>query len=271
VTGKNSIQTHPVIIDKTGKYNGCLAIHPSVAVKATVDYDGDQVVVFTPPIDHAKVKLTPEELKELVDLKKKAYTTKFKDFYDKAEKVTYAKTEEELGVRSAEYNQETGEIENTKIQQLGGLRKRSLLFYGSKLPDPVEYGSKKDPREEPLTPENINRVCDVEKILKMREPRWVVKALEKTKWDDLTKEQKDLVGDYHIRRELNRRLQKLVDSEKLERLLKIVQNEKSFIEDNRLIDRGTDPKGLEIRIGNRLVDRVIWQQLKGSDILIDEA
>jgi len=241
-----------------------------VAVKATVDYDGDQVVVFTPSIDHAKVKLDPEELKALEDLKKKVYTARFQDLYKKAQDIEYAKTEKELGVRSAEYNQETGEIENTKIQQLGGLRKRSLLFYGSKLPEPIKYGSKKDPREEALTPENINRVCDVEKILKMREPRWVIKALEKTPWDDLTKEQKNLVEDYHIRRELNRRIQKLVDSQKLERLMKIIQNEKSFIEDNRLIDRGTDPKGLEIRIGGRLVDRVIWQQLKGSDILIDE-
>lgn len=270
VTGKESIQTHPVKIDKTGKFNGCLAIHPSVALKATVDYDGDQVVVFTPAIDHARVKLTDDELKELVDLKKKVYTDRFSDYYKKAEKVKYAKTEEELGVRSAQYNQETGEIENTKIQQLGGLRKRSLVFYGSKLPEPVKYGSKKDPREKPLTPEWVNHVCDVEKILKMREPRWLVRELEKTDWDDLTKKQKDLVEDYHIRRELGRRLQKLVDSEKLERLMKIIQNEKSFIEDNRLIDRGTDPKGLEIRLGNRLVDRVIWQQLRGSDILTEE-
>lgn len=270
VTGKFSIQTHPVKIDKTGKYNGCIAIHPSVALKATVDYDGDQVVVFTPSIGHAVVKLDDEELEELKGLKKSDYITRFNDFYDKAKEVKYAKTEEELGVRSAQYNQETGEIENTKIQQLGGLRKRSLLFYGSKLPEPIKYGSKKDPREKMLTPELVNHVCDVEKILKMREPRWLVRELEKTKWDDLTKEQKNLVEDYHIRRELGRRLQQLVDSEKLERLMKIIQNEKSFIEDNRLIDRGTDPKGLEIQIGNRLVDRVIWQQLKGSDILIDE-
>jgi hypothetical protein len=270
VTGKFSIQTHPVKIDKTGKYNGCIAIHPSVALKATVDYDGDQVVVFTPSIGHAVVKLEDEVLEELKGLKKSNYTTRFSDFYDKAKKIKYAKTEGELGVRSAQYNQETGEIENTKIQQLGGLRKRSLLFYGSKLPEPIKYGSKKDPKEEMLTPELVNRVCDVEKILKMREPRWLVRELEKTKWDDLTKEQKSLVEDYHIRRELGRRLQKLVDSEKLERLMKIIQNEKSFIEDNRLIDRGTDPKGLEIQIGNRLVDRVIWQQLRGSDILIDE-
>lgn len=270
VTGKFSIQTHPVKIDKTGKYNGCIAIHPSVALKATVDYDGDQVVVFTPSIGHAVVKLDDKDLKELKGLKKSNYTSRFSDFYDKAKKIKYAKTEGELGVRSAQYNQETGEIENTKIQQLGGLRKRSLLFYGSKLPEPIKYGSKKDPKEEMLTPELVNRVCDVEKILKMREPRWLVRELEKTKWDDLTKEQKNLVEDYHIRRELGRRLQQLVDSEKLERLMKIIQNEKSFIEDNRLIDRGTDPKGLEIQIGNRLVDRVIWQQLRGSDILIDE-
>jgi hypothetical protein len=266
-------KSHTLYVRRNGKpvWSGnCIAIHPSVALKATVDYDGDQVVVFTPSIGHAVVKLDDEELEELRGLKKSDYITRFGDFYDKARKVKYAKTEEELGVRSAQYNQETGEIENTKIQQLGGLRKRSLLFYGSKLPEPIKYGSKKDPREKMLTPELVNHVCDVEKILKMREPRWLVRELEKTKWDDLTKEQKSLVEDYHIRRELGRRLQQLVDSEKLERLMKIIQNEKSFIEDNRLIDRGSDPKGLEIQIGNRLVDRVIWQQLKTSDILIEE-
>jgi len=262
ITDKYSIQTHPVILDWSGKYSGILGIHPSVAVKATIDFDGDQIVAFTPPLEIARVELPEDEVEELKSLKKKKYNIDFKDLYEKAKKVKYAEDEIALGVYSAQYNQETAEIENTMIQTLGGLRKRALLLYGSEPQEPIRYGSKKDPREEPITPELINRVCDVEKILKMREPRWRVRELEQKKWDDLTPEEKELVKDYHIRKELNKRIQRLVDTKKLHRLKEIIQNEKSFMEEDRIINRDVDPINLVFSTKGRLIDMILWQQIK---------
>ena len=166
VTDKDSIQTHPVRLDFDGKYTGCIGIHPKAALKATIDYDGDQVVVFTPPIEHARVKLDDEEVQALKELKKDKYERTFKDLYKKAKDTKYAEDEAALGVWSARYNQETAEIENTMIQELGGLRKRAILFYGARQHTPLEYGSKKDPRTAKIAPDVINHACDVEKILK---------------------------------------------------------------------------------------------------------
>jgi len=272
VTNKDSIQTHPVRLDFDGIYTGCIGIHPESALKATIDYDGDQVVVFSPPIEHARIEIEDETIQALKDTRNLPYDIDFKDLYKKARAVKYAEDEEALGVKAARYNQETAEIENTMIQELGGLKKRSILFYGARKHAPLEYGSKLDPRVEEITPELINRVCDVEKILKMREPRWVVKELEQKPWDSLTDEQKALVSDYHIRRELKRRLQKLIDTEDLTRLKEIINKEKSFIEDDKVIDRAVDPINVKIEIGDRLIDRVVWQQLKGrKDILVEES
>jgi len=123
----------------------------------------------------------------------------------------YADDEVQLGVKSAQYNQNTAELENTMIQRLGGLRKSSLILYGSEIPEPIKYGSDADPREEALTPELINQVTDVEKILKMREPQWRVKELQTKNWDDLSNYEKGLVEDHYIRLQLRRRIQRLVD------------------------------------------------------------
>jgi len=271
VTDRYSIQTHPVDVDWSGDYNGIIGIHPEIALKATIDYDGDQVVAWNPVIEQAEIKLTKEEEKILKDsLKPENYKRSFEDLHKKAEETFYADDEVDLGVKSAKYNQNTAELENTMIQTLGGLRKRALLFYGSNIPEPVKYGSEKDPREEELTPDLINKVTDVEKVLKMREPQWKIRELRHKNWDDLTDYEKDLIKDHYIRLQLNRRLQKLVDSESLTRLLEVVRNEKAFIdEENKIIDRSVDPINLEIDIGSgRLIDRVIWQQLKNRpDIL----
>jgi len=269
VTDKNSIQTHPVRINWDGKYAGCMGIHPAAALMATIDYDGDQVVAFTPSIENARVKITDEELEELKSLKNKKYDTDFSDLYKKAKVTKYANDEQALGVSAARYNQETAEVENTTIQQFGGLKKRSILLFGAEKHEPLRYGSKKDPREAPVSPDTVNQVCDVEKILKMREPRWVVKALEKRDWDSLTDSEKFLVKDYHIRRELKRRLQQVIDANDLHRLKDIIRDEKSFIEDQHR-DRSVDPINLEIEIGNRLIDRVIWQQLRGRKDILEE-
>jgi hypothetical protein len=230
------------------------------------------VVVFTPVIEHAIIDMENSIIDGLKELKKKEYTESFKDLYKKAKEVKYAEDEEALGVYAARYNQETAEIENTMIQELGGLRKRAILFYCSKQHATLEYGSKKDPRTVDITPEIVNKVCDVEKILKMREPRWVVKELEQKPWDTLTDAEKELVSDYHIRRELKRRLQKLIDTEDLTRLKEVINKEKSFIEEDKVIDRAVDPINVEIEIGDRLIDRVIWQQIRGrKDILTEES
>jgi hypothetical protein len=271
VTNKDSIQTHPVRIDWDGKYTGCMGIHPAAALMATIDYDGDQIVAFTPPIENARIKIPDEDMEELKSLKDKKYDTGFEDLYAKARAIKYAEDEESLGVRAARFNQETAEIENTMIQQLGGLKKRAILLFGAEMHEPLKYGSKKDPREAPVSPETVNQVCDVEKILKMREPRWVVKELEQRDWDSLTDREKALAEDYHIRRELKRRLQKIIDAKDLHRLKDVITNERSFIEDDQVRDRSIDPINLEIEIGNRLIDRVIWQQLRGhKDILKEE-
>jgi hypothetical protein len=69
---------------------------------------------------------------------------------------------------------------------------------------------------------------------------------------------------------LRRRLQQLVDAKSLKRLLNVIRSEKSFIdEEGSVVERGADPINLEIDVGSgRLIDRVIWQQLKDRpDIL----
>jgi len=271
VTDRYSIQTHPVDITWDDDYQGVIGIHPEIAVKATIDYDGDQVVAWTPIIEQAEIKLDADDEKILKDsLKKENYDKKLEDLYKKASETFYADDEIQLGVKSAQYNQNTAELENSMIQRLGGLRKSSLLLYGSEVPEPIKYGSEKDPREKELTPDLINQVTDVEKILKMREPQWKIRDLQTRDWDNLTDYEKDLVEDHYIRLQLRRRIQRLVDAKSLKRLLEVIRNEKAFInEEGAVIDRGIDPENLDIDIGSgRLIDRVIWQQLKNRpDIL----
>jgi len=80
VTDRFSIQTHPVDVDWSGDYNGIIGIHPEIALKATIDYDGDQVVAWTPIIDQAVIKLNKEDEDKLKEsLKKKNYETRFED------------------------------------------------------------------------------------------------------------------------------------------------------------------------------------------------
>jgi hypothetical protein len=44
VTGKESIQTHPVEVDFTAKTRGTIGLNPTVALEATIDYDGDSCI-----------------------------------------------------------------------------------------------------------------------------------------------------------------------------------------------------------------------------------
>lgn len=271
VTTGDSIQTHPVDVDKTGKFRGSIGLNPTLALKATIDYDGDTVMVFTPPIPDAISTLDDEALTKLKSLKIKKFNEQFENLYDKAKKVKYGTSEEKLGISAARYNQETAEAESDMIERLGGLRKRSLILQGVNEPPTVIIGAGTK-YEEPvqLTMDVINMVTDVEKILKMKEPRWLLKEIQKKPIDTLTKEEWSLARDYYIRKELTRVVNVAIKDPGVKKLYGMLKQPSEYMREeftSKVAD--SDPIGMRLDTKNRLLDRILFNEVRESDIFVD--
>jgi hypothetical protein len=272
VTGKGSVQTHDVQVDFTGKYRGTMGMNPTVALEATIDYDGDTIVAFIPIIEDAIVKLEgTEAFDDLKAMKTKKYDQTFESLYEKAKDAKYAKTEEELGVQCASYNQIIAETENELIERLGGLRKRSMILQGKEIPPVVTIGEGTKYEEKiSMDMEIINRVTDVEKILKMKEPRWKVKSLEKIPISDLTIEEWDLVRDSYLRKELNKLVQSKTKDKGVKKLYDLLREPSDYMKKEFMTKTGEgDPIGLKLDTRSRLLDRIIYAELRESDIFED--
>ena len=272
VTGKESIQTHPVQVDFTGKFRGTLGMNPTVALEATIDYDGDTVVAFIPAIKDAVVELPEDTVNELKELKKEKFDQKFSDLYKKAHNLKYAQDEKELGVMCAAYNQQIAETENELIERLGGLRKRSMILQGKEAP-PVVTIAPGTKYEETHTMDIalINKITDVEKILKMREPRWKVKKLEKKTIDDLTSDEWELVRDAYLRKELTRLVNNVTKDKGVKKLYDLLREPSDYVKKEFVTKSGYegDPIGLKIDTKSRLLDRILYNELRESDIFED--
>ena len=122
-----------------------------------------------------------------------------------------------------------------------------------------------------MTPKLVNRVCDVEKVLKMREPYWTLRALYKKKWKDLNESERDLVEDMHIRRALKRLIKQEQTTPNTRLLNNLLRNEHAFMSPTgERRERSIDPLGLVIDPkSNRLLDKILYQQIKisGLDIV----
>lgn len=263
-----------VYVKRNGKPVWCgntIGLNPTVGLKATIDYDGDTIVAFVPVIEGAVSNLDKGELDDLKLLKKRKFDERFEDLYGKAKKVKYAESESELGVKCARYNQETAETENELIERLGGLRKRSMILQGKEEPPVVTIGTgTKDEESHVLDMETINRVTDVEKILKMREPRWLLKDLQKKPWDSLTDEQKDIVRDYHVRKELKKVVDEAVKDPGVRKLYDLLREPSQYMKEEFMSKAGdSDPIGMKLDTNNRLLDRILYNEIRMADIFTD--
>jgi hypothetical protein len=271
VTSGDSIQTHPVDVDFSGKYRSTIGMNPQVALKATIDYDGDAVAVFVPAIPDAVSYFDKDDDAAVAAVKKMKFDEKFVDLYDKAKKYKYGKDEVELGVKSSRYNQETAETENELIERLGGLRKRSLILQGKMEPVTVTIGVGSGLEEDHvLDMQTINRVTDVEKILKMREPRWLLKKLQKKPWSELTDDERNIVRDYHIRRQLRKVVDNAVRDPGVRKLYDLLKQPSEYMKEEFMSKAGeSDPIGMKLDTKNRLLDRILWNEIRMADIYTD--
>jgi hypothetical protein len=232
------------------------------------------VSVFVPPIDNAITEVDPDAIQKMKDRNKatyEGYHKNFEDYYSKAKKTKYAETEEELGAKAARYNQEIAETENELIERLGGLRKRSLILQSRNDPPVITIG-KGTKFEENITLDvaTINRVTDVEKILKMKEPRWLLKQVEHIPWQDLTPAQRELARDYHIRKELTKVVSKAVEDPGVRKLYDLLREPSKFMKEEFMSPaRENDPIGMKLDTKERLLDRILYNELRGSDVLVD--
>jgi hypothetical protein len=272
VTGKESIQTHPVQVDFTGKVRGTMGMNPTVALEATIDYDGDTVVAFVPPIKEAIVELPKEKIDTLKEWKTRKFDESFDVLYKKARKLKMAESEEELGVMCAAYNQQIAETENELIERLGGLRKRSMILQGKDAPPVVTIGDdSKYEESHTMDIALINRVTDVEKVLKMKEPRWKVKKLEKKPIDDLSKDEWELVRDSYLRKELTKLVNEAIKDKGVKKLYDLLREPSDYMKKEFVTKSGYegDPIGLKIDTTSRLLDRILYNELRESDIFED--
>jgi len=271
VTSGDSIQTHPVEVDLTGKTRSTIGLNPTIGLKATIDYDGDQVVVFVPAITDAVSTLNKEELAEVKALKKVKFNETFEGLYDKARNITYAGSEEELGVGCAAFNQQIAETENELIERLGGLRKRAMILQSKELPPIVTIGEgTKYEEQHSLDIAMINKITDVEKILKMREPRWKVRKIEKRKIEDLSPEEWELVRDSYLRKKLNKIINIEIKDPGVRKLYDLIREPSEYMQREFMGKSGEiDPIGLKLDTRSRLLDRILWNEIKTSDIYVD--
>jgi len=149
-----SIQTYTVVPDGTGRYKNCLGIHPLLATKGIIDFDGDEIVAFTPAIDEFVVKLTDKDKEGLRSYEKYDW----KDMEKKSEQLHL--TDDELAFQCAKWNQE--QFANDQyIYKLGGLRKRYTLSRGD---NPVTLKVLGVDTE--FNQERVNDICNVEGVMK---------------------------------------------------------------------------------------------------------
>jgi hypothetical protein len=230
------------------------------------------VVAFVPAIKDAIVELPNDAKEKLVEIKKDKYDKKFEDLYDKARNLKMAKDEQELGVMCAAYNQQIAETENELIERLGGLRKRSLILQGKEAPPVVKIGEgTKYEETHVLDIALINQITDVEKILKMKEPRWKVKKLEKKPIDELTQEEWDLVRDSYLRKELNKLVSDITKDKGVKKLYDLLREPSDYMKREFVTKSGYegDPIGLKIDTQSRLLDRILYNEIRESDIFED--
>jgi len=145
VTTGDSILQLRVRIDDTGKYKHVIGLNPATAEYATIDFDGDTVVLFVPPPgDEFIPRLSEEQKKVLEDIP---------SFYFSDEELrTCYRPLEKVAEEVKEYNAETRRIENSAIQRYGQDRRNAFLL----LPKIAEYF--------PLR--KINETFDIEQAMK---------------------------------------------------------------------------------------------------------
>jgi hypothetical protein len=269
ITDKSSIQTARVLTDFSGVFRGTIGVHVESAKKAQLDFDGDQIVVFSPAIIPAMIKPTQKEKEYLTGLMSEDYSQKiFKNLYDEARRVKYADNEEELGIKCSKYNQTIAQTENRLIQELGGVRRSALLLFKSERPPKITIGEGSNKRVFEFTPALVNRVCDVEKVLKMREPYWQLQELYKKKWGKLTESERDLVVDMHVRREIKRMIRLAQKDPNVRKMGDLLRKEHAFMGDEGIKrERKVDPLGVifDPKSG-RLLDQMILHQIKISGL-----
>lgn len=269
------VPNHIIYVRRGGKPIWCgntLGMNPTVALEATIDYDGDTVVAFVPVIEDAIVKLEgTKAYDDLKALKNRKFNEKFETLYTKAKDAKIADTEGELGIMCASYNQNIAETENELIERLGGLRKRSMILQGKELPPVVTIGAGSKYEEKVrMDMEIINKVTDVEKILKMREPRWKVKRLEKKPIDTLTPEEWGLVRDSYLRKELSKLVQTKIKDKGVKKLYDLLREPSEYMKKEFMTKTGEgDPIGLKLDTRSRLLDRILYNELRESDIFED--
>jgi len=280
VTSGNSIITMPVKTDWKNEHEGVIGIHPSIAGKATIDYDGDDVVVMVPhlPMKYFNLKLTEEdkkELKEEEELFKKNPRIFDMKYWESLARKAKNKDDKQFAIELAKYNEEVFNADNQEIGQLGGLRKRSLFAYGEKM---KKYKVKDiEDREHKVTPKLINDCTNVEKVMKSHESKMLVgrfaeeienykkgeKIMGEYTKKDLEGEFKDIynaLNAYKLRSELAKILNKVPRSQ-VSNLLK----EEEFALKEFAIGGGRIPQKIELN-PDLFIDRVVIERIKDLGI-----
>ena len=280
-----SVQTYEVIVDGTGRWKNAIGIHPYLAKQGVIDFDGDQVVAFTPIMDSRihDVKLNKGMKDEI-----RGYKKPF-DWEDLEKKVEDAHMPvDELADHCARYNAKQWK-DDKEIERLGGLRKRYVVSYTGDHPKLNVMGD-----EITFTPSYVNNLCNVENIMKKMLPlsdakayaarvvdpkrrhspakqkaeyKKVEKELEKQYQGEELQNMKDLVKDEVTRKILDSYLrQKDIktpfyplygdydpsDKNQWEGFLQFTKEKKfKFV----------------LEPDKRVVDKLIWLQLKDSDIV----
>ncbi|MEX0569039.1 MAG: hypothetical protein Q6363_007785 [Candidatus Njordarchaeota archaeon] len=166
VTTSSSILTLKVRIDHSGKYKYVIGLHPITAEKATIDFDGDTVALFVPPLSREFMpKLSKEDLKKLKPVKFEI---------SDADIMTMYKDDEALAKAVREYNIETRRQDDRDIKKYGALRKKMFTL----VPLPEKYS---------IDIARINEALDIEQVMK-------AKTRDIETYRKLKKVEKELIG-----------------------------------------------------------------------------
>jgi hypothetical protein len=172
VTSSRSVGTFRLRVDSTGKYKGCVGIHPLVAENMTTDFDGDQLCIFVPALSK---RFEPKPSMPLDKFAKIPRTLDVRSLSKRAE----FNNDEDLAWYCQDWNEYMRRHDNAGIVKFGGMRKRVVLLAPKifKRKPMVRYS---------VGISSANKYLDVEQIMKRRTPakriesERIVKAMERS-------------------------------------------------------------------------------------------
>ena len=105
----------------------------------------------------------------------------------------------------------------------------------------------------------------------MKEPRWRVKTIEKIPIEDLSKDDWELVRDSYLRKELTKLVNVVIKDKGVKKLYDLLREPSDYMKREFVTKSGYegDPIGLKIDTTSRLLDRILYNEIRESNIFED--